>query len=555
MLSLPIANLTASNASLALLLLLAAYAAYRRLTRPSVKNIRGPEAPFWLGNDRDFIRQTNVGDLDFRCAQEYGNVWRMGGVFGRDILLVADPKALQHILQKSGYNYPKDIVSSHFVRLFAGDSILYAPTGKEHVRHRKVMNPAFSAPQLRSFLPQFRDTALKLCRLWKDQILEGKVDGDIIPVNKWLARTTLDIVGETAYHFDFGALDNSKNEVSEAYARLFAEAPSEPVVWVDLFAATWRWLPRWLLELIEYIPVDALQRLRRSRLVMNKVSTVLVDNAMEDAQTVEIEKGRKDVVSVLVRANLSENPSLQLSKHEMVSQMAALTIAGHETTANTLSWLLWELAKHPHLQERLRGEIKQKRQEVIDRVGERVDFSLEDLESMTFLQALLKEILRFHPIIYQIVREAGKDDILPLSSPITTTTGEAINEVPIAKGQVIVISICTYNRIKSIWGEDAHEFNPSRFLDGKLENEVKVGMYANLMTFSAGMRGCIGWKFSLIEMQAILVALIENFEFSLPPTNDEILRRPIGAMSPMVEGRQNEGVLLPLMVRAIDNSV
>ncbi len=92
----------------------------------------------------------------------------------------------------------------------------------------------------------------------------------------------------------------------------------------------------------------------------------------------------------VVRANMSENPSLQLSKNEMVSQMAALTIAGHETTANTITWLLWELAKNPHYQERLREEIKEKRKEVYYRGGEGVDFTLEDLESMPFLQAVLK---------------------------------------------------------------------------------------------------------------------------------------------------------------------
>lgn len=92
----------------------------------------------------------------------------------------------------------------------------------------------------------------------------------------------------------------------------------------------------------------------------------------------------------VVRANMSENPSLQLSKNEMVSQMAALTIAGHETTANTITWLLWELAKNPHYQERLREEIKEKRKEVYDRGGEGVDFTLENLESMPFLQAVLK---------------------------------------------------------------------------------------------------------------------------------------------------------------------
>ncbi len=70
--------------------------------------------------------------------------------------------------------------------------------------------------------------------------------------------------------------------------------------------------------------------------------------------------------------------------------MATLTIAGHETTANTLTWLLWELSKQPKYQERLREEIKQKREEVVERDGEGADLKMEDLESMPFLQALLK---------------------------------------------------------------------------------------------------------------------------------------------------------------------
>lgn len=92
----------------------------------------------------------------------------------------------------------------------------------------------------------------------------------------------------------------------------------------------------------------------------------------------------------LVRANLAENPSLQLSKREMVSEMSGLTIAGHETTANTLTWLLWELSKNTQLQDGLREEIRLKRQEIARKNRDRVDLNMEDLESMSFLQALLK---------------------------------------------------------------------------------------------------------------------------------------------------------------------
>ncbi|KAI0089032.1 cytochrome P450, partial [Irpex rosettiformis] len=414
-----------------------------------------------------------------------------------------------------------------------------------HARHRKVMSPAFSASQLRSFLPQFRNGAAKLCRMWKEQILDEKPEGEVIPVNKWLARMTLDVIGETAFHFDFGALDNSKNEVAKAYDNLFADSQIHPRLWMTFFRASWRWLPRPLLNFVGYIPTREYKRFRKSKKVVDKVSTILVDAAIEEAKFVEVEKGKKDVMSVLVRANMSENPSFQLSKNEMVSQMATLTLAGHDTTASMLTWLLWELAKHPKYQNHLREEIKQKREEIAERDGEGVDFKMEDLESMPFLQALLKEILRFHPIAYHLARSAAKDDIIPLSEPLVTATGEIIEEIPIAKGQTFLFSVCAYNRIKSIWGEDANEFNPLRFIDGKVDNTIKLGVYA------AGTRSCIGWRFTLIEMQAVLVALVENFEFSLPPTETEILRMPVSLMVPMVKNRLKEGVMMPLTVRAL----
>lgn len=150
--------------------------------------------------------------------------------------------------------------------------------------------------------------------------------------------------------------------------------------------------------------------------------------------------------------------------------MGALTLAGHETTANTLTWLLWELSKHPQFQDRLREEIRDKREEInlkdIGAVAGSRDFSMDDLESMPFLQAVLKagsiddgegidqeliviiqEVLRFHPIVYHLMRAAKKDDVIPLSEPITTSNGEVVDHVSVAKDQTILVSICAYNRL------------------------------------------------------------------------------------------------------------
>ena len=89
-----------------------------------------------------------------------------------------------------------------------------------------------------------------------------------------------------------------------------------------------------------------------------------------------------------MRANASEDPRSRLSDEEMVAEMNALTLAGHETTANTVTWMLFELARHPGFQDMLRAEIVQKRAEVSAR-GD-ADLGMDDLESMAYLQAAIK---------------------------------------------------------------------------------------------------------------------------------------------------------------------
>ncbi|KAF7791574.1 hypothetical protein EIP86_002590 [Pleurotus ostreatoroseus] len=541
-------------------ILVALTIAFRRRRR--LGQIRGPSGNFWWGHASGFARQTNVGDLDFQWNSEYGNAWRIGGVMGEDILMLSDPKvdiahdvaqhspdhydflqALQHIFHKSGYHYPKHIEANTMSRVITGRGILYAH-GTSHQRHRKVMNPAFTAQQLRTFLPLFRRASTKMCQQWKDEVLADAPKGSTVMVNKWLARLTLDVIGEAAFDFEFGALDNASNEVSQAYNDMFIDSVMHPSKWNTLFRASWKYLPTFVLDFVDYIPTREYKRFRHTTKVINKVSKQLIEEKTEallsGGQT------SKDVMSILVRANVSENPKTRLNAEEMIAQMSTLTLAGHETTANTLTWYLWELAKHPEFQTKLREEIMAVRANISTRGDS--DLTIDDLDSMPLLQAGMKETLRYHSIVYHLLRTADQDDVIPLSSPIYTKKGQMMTEIPIKAGQNILVSVCAYNRLTDVWGKDAHEWNPMRFLNDDSEKQVKIGVYSNLMSFSAGLRGCIGWRFSVIEMQAIMFDLVENFKFTLPEEKLEILRLPAGLMGPLIKEKPQEGLAMPLRI-------
>ncbi|TFK80428.1 cytochrome P450 [Polyporus arcularius HHB13444] len=515
-------------------------------TKP-IQRVRGPPSPsFLLGHEHALSTQNEVGDLEFEWLRTYGPTWRIRGEFGIHVLMTADPKALQHIYHKSAYNYTKRTSANIMAEIMTGPGIAVS-LGRDHQRHRKIMNPAFSAAHLRTFLPLFQRIGTKMVEQWKTD-LSGAERMSMV-VNKWLSRATMDIIGEAAFDYQYGALDKGAGSpIIKAYDNLFSDI-NKPSAMVALFRATWDYIPIPILRLFRFVPAEPFTRLRNLRGLFTEYGKQILREQRAEIDVEKVSKS-KDVMSILIKANSSADPQTRLSDAEIMAEMFTLTLAGHETTASTLTFLTYELAKHPEYQARLRKEIQDRRALVMSR-GD-ASFSMEDLDSLTLTMNAIKETLRFHPIVSYLPRVATKDDVIPLAYPIVSTTGETITEIPVHAGQVIFPSFMAYQRIKDIWGEDADVWNPDRWLRPETGKQTKVGVFANLMTFSAGVQACIGWKFSIIEMQALLAEIIENFELSLSSEKHTIRRAPAGfGMVPMIEGREDLGTALPLQVSLV----
>ncbi|KAG2074169.1 cytochrome P450 [Suillus decipiens] len=534
-----------SGAALCLVAFIAYIAWRRNARRYTLKDIRGPpSSSFWLGSEKVQRNAKQVGDMEFQWVRQYGPTWMTKGCLGEEILWTADPRALQYVFHTSGYRFSKRTAATETTRLFTGESILTADA-VDHQRHRKIMNPAFGAAQLRTYLPVFRRSAARLSQKWKDTIQLGqKSDKCLINVNNTLSRMTLDVIGEVAFDSRFGVLNDNgvDNELVQAFNNLFVDSLLNPSSLDIIFQSIWKFLPQPVLKCLKYLPYREYRRFGTYLKTAIRTGKTIIDE-----KAAGTEKGGKDIISILVQSNLEEDARAQLSEREILSQIATLLVAGHDTTASTLTWLLYELSKHPEDQQRIRDEIKAAKANAEAR-GED-DLLPIDFNNMDFTNAIIKEGLRLHPIVPTLIREAESDDIIPLSQPIETKSGKTINEIPVSKGQGISASICTYNRLRSVWGEDADEWNPSRFLDNGREKS-SLGVFANLMTFSAGIRGCIGWRFAVLEIQAVLVELVENFEYRFPE-GVEVVRLNAGLMAPMVEGKLHEGSQMPLEVSVI----
>ncbi|THH08672.1 hypothetical protein EW145_g2548 [Phellinidium pouzarii] len=267
----------------------------------------------------------------------------------------------------------------------------------------------------------------------------------------------------------------------------------------------------------------------------------------DEAITRQVGEG-KDVMSILLKANTSASMEDRLPEDELIAQMSTFMFAGHDTTSSALSHIFHCLSENQQEQEKLRSEI------VTSGIVDRDQVVYDELMALPYLDAVCRETLRVHPPVNFMARTAQKDVILPLGIPCKSEDGlSTVDHLRIRKGQNIIVAFGSTNRLKEVWGADANEWKPERWLK-PLPTSVSdahiAGVYSSLMTFSAGPRSCIGFKYAELEMKLILSVLLKSFKFELP-IGKTIIWNLGGIQTPAVKGAETQTPQLPLLVSRV----
>ncbi|KAG8830070.1 hypothetical protein FRC17_005491 [Serendipita sp. 399] len=238
-----------------------------------------------------------------------------------------------------------------------------------------------------------------------------------------------------------------------------------------------------------------------------------------------------------------------MSDEELLDIVNTLLSGGSETTALAIAWTLHHLSLNPEVQGRLREELCTIPTYSPSQVsGEDEMLALfQSIDSLPFLDAVIKESLRLSPSVHSTIRVAMVDDEIPLSEAIVMRDGRVEKTLKVTKGQWIHIPLEAVNIDKTIWGEDAWEFKPDRWQDLPKEVSRIPGAYSNLLSFSAGPRVCIGMRFAHMEMKIVLHQLLSTFKFK-PKAN--IVKGTLTFSKPYVEDDWKKGrsSSLPLAV-------
>ncbi|KAJ7266154.1 cytochrome P450 [Mycena rebaudengoi] len=290
-------------------------------------------------------------------------------------------------------------------------------------------------------------------------------------------------------------------------------------------------VPKPLLRAMIHLPTPAFRALRMSKFLSRREGRRLVHKKLQAPEGSYDE----DIYSLLLHPDEKDGTKKTLRAQDLVAQTSLILLAGQDTTSNTLTFGLLELARHPDLQNNLRDEIHA----TISAAGGAVAY-----DNMPLLNAFIKEILRMYLATALSERVALQDSVVPLAEGITTSSGEKIDAIPVGKGQVVMLGVAAYQRFDSRWGVHSDHFDPDKWLDGRVRQGEAIGPYANLLSFFAGPHTCLGWRFAILEMQTVLCKLIGKFAFSVPEKEKGLFRLRLATRLLLLDAKGEKGAKL-----------
>ncbi|KII87864.1 hypothetical protein PLICRDRAFT_42386 [Plicaturopsis crispa FD-325 SS-3] len=519
---------------------------YLRRSRDDVYRLRGPSKGIasWLWGHELLAFEHDANDMYSTWTHVFGPIFRIKAALGHpDIIVASDHAAVQYIFADTE-NYVKSPAFRPPVANVIGKGLVWAE-GDEHKLMRRILAPAFSPESIKGMADVVSECAEKLESKLTNEVLSHNGDGVTVNMTEHSSTATLDIIGRVAFGHDFKAMAAPHASTSGAQTDAQAIAAS----WLAhvrqglKFSAFLAPIVVRAIPSITSAPLPLMQTQGQIKLIVRRLAGRLVDAAKKGGA---VGKG-KDILSILMRARKegdrdsaegkegrSTNEE-RLNDEQILDNIVTFTMVGHETTAATVNFTLLDLAQHPQIQQKLRDEV----------LASPRDLGYDDIQRMTYLDAVVKEALRVHPASPQTERIALKDDVIPLSKPVRTADGTTISSLRVSKGQVIYIPFRTMHTDPTVWGADAGVYQPERWITpgGIPPPSALPHGWSGLVTFCDGPRNCIGFRLAIFEMKVILATLIRSLQFH--DTGAVVHSRISPTLQPVTDG---EGGVLPLRI-------
>lgn len=408
----------------------------------------GPDGWPLIGDTRAFASD-RLGYVT-RLAREYGDVVRTRMAGGREFYALFHPDHLRHVLVDHNDRYVK---GRFFQRQldFLGTGVLNAE-GEAWRRQRHAVEPAFHPDRIREYASFMTAFAERTVDRWGDD--------EVRDVHADTMRLTLEVVAKALFDVDLGTEEAA---VGEALS--------------TIMAANRRRTER-LVALPEWVPTPEGRALERAERRLDAVVEGIIDErrAAGDAG---------DVVSALLAAGMDESA--------IRDEVMTLLLAGHETTAQALTYTWWLLAHHPRVEATLLDELD-------DVLGGEPP-TAADVEALEYTERVVRESMRLYPPVWGLLREPVEDDV--------------VGGYRVPAGATVGLYQWVVHRDPRFY-EDPLAFDPDRWSDA-FRSSLHPFAY---VPFSAGPRRCLGDRFARLEAQLVVATVLQRYHFEAVPGED-----------------------------------
>ncbi|QRV93245.1 cytochrome P450 family protein [Ceratobasidium sp. AG-Ba] len=488
----PIANCLVLGACLAAV-------AYRLAHRRTLLvDIPGPPSPSWVTGHFKNLFGFDAIPFYEHLVSNYGPTVKIKAPFGADTIWTIDPAAMHSVLVKDRVNFDRSKGGVLLLRAVMGPGLI-ALRGEEHRIHRKILNPVFVMKYLRELvraidmhMPVFMNVAERACDAIEKEIGNEDTSNDV-DIFPWMTAAALELVGEAGLGYSFESFERKRNKYSVAARDII-----QYFIKVAPFGVLLPFIPNigtpsfryWL---VQYIPIPGVRQLLEARDIQNSQAEEILRARQEllaSGHDLRSEAGRgRDILTLLMKANETEGSENRISHEEMIGHMNIFIFAGHETTSTAMSRMLSILASSKRIQDKLREEVQKYFTEHAD------DTHHDALLELPYLDAVIRETLRLYAPVTRLARVSQTDTVIPLKYPINTPNGK-LTSIPVKRGTHIMMNVTMANRYQEIWGEQANEFIPERWIGNKLEEVTGPGahlpgVYSSMMTFGGGPAACM----------------------------------------------------------------
>ncbi len=390
-----------------------------------------------------------------KLAREYGDLphFRLGSF---PVYLLNHPDLVREVLVTRQSNFIKSRALQR-ARVLLGEGLL-SSEGDFHKRQRRLVQPAFHRDRLAAYADVMSDYAARTRERW--------TDGSTLDVAAEMMQLTLAVVGKTLFSAD---VESEASEIGEALTTV-----------LKMF----RLLMMPFSEYLEKLPLPSMRRFEKARARLDATIYGLIEERRASGED------RGDLLSMLLLAQDEEEHGGGMTDKQVRDEALTLFLAGHETTANALTWTWYLLSQNPECEQRLHQEL--------DAVLGGRAAQAADLPALRYAEMVLTEAMRLYPPAWAI----GRMSLEPFE----------LGGMQIASRSIFIASPYVTHRDPR-WFPDPERFDPERWIPEAREARPKFSYFP----FGGGARVCIGERFAWMEGVLILATLAQKWKLRLAP--------------------------------------